>query len=82
MRRYDYTPRAQENLADLGAFDDLDTIIDAVGELAAGKKSGDPIPFQSPLLSPDELLYQYKVGRYKLNYTITKTQLSVRSVTV
>lgn len=80
MRSYDYTPRAGEDLADLDALNDIGTINDAVKELAAGKKSGYVIPLQSPFLAADEVLYRYQVGRYKLNYTLTKSHLSVRSV--
>jgi hypothetical protein len=79
-RRY-YKPRAEEDLADLNASDpDLAMIDTAVRALAAGRKSGYPVPLQSPFLSANKRLYQYQAGRYKLNYTLTKTELTVESV--
>jgi mRNA-degrading endonuclease RelE of RelBE toxin-antitoxin system len=82
MREYHYKPKAEENLADLNALEDLDTINDAVEELAAGTKEGFAVPLQSPFLKKNEILYQYQVGRYKLNYTLTKKELIVESVMV
>jgi hypothetical protein len=82
MRAYHYKPRAEMDLAGLGALDDIDMISDAVKELAADRKKRFVIPLQSPFLGPREKLLQYRVGRYKLNYTLTKKELSVRSVMV
>ena len=82
MREYYYKPKAEENLAGLKALDDVDTINDAVKALAAGKKRGYLIPLQSPFLKKNQILYQYVVGRYKLNYTLTRKELNVESVMV
>lgn len=82
MRTYHYKPEAQDNLADLRALADIDTINAAVKELANGTKSGYLIPLQSPFLSAKKKLYRYDVGRYKLNYTLTKRELQVESVMI
>ena len=82
MRDFSYTITAEDNLADLDALDDVDMIDKAVKELAADKKIGYPVPFQSQLLQRGEQLLQYQVGRYKLNYTLTQDELIVRSVMV
>jgi len=82
MRSYHYKLRAEADLADLGAFDDIDMINDAVKELASGEKEGYVVPLQSPFLRPDETLFQYPAGRYKLNYTLTKAELCVVSVMI
>jgi len=74
-----YTPLAIENLADLGASeDDLDMIIAAVKELTANPEAGYPVGF----IYSGKKLFQYRVGRYKLNYTFTNGELSVESVIV
>jgi hypothetical protein len=74
-----YTPLAIENLADLGAsYDDLDMIGAAVKELAVNPEAGNPVGF----IFWGKKLFQYQVGRYKLNYTFTNGQLSVESVIV
>lgn len=80
MRKYYYKPRAQEDLADLDALDDLEMINNAVKDLAADRKKGYVIPLQGLLLRPQQVLLQYQVGRYKLNYTLTKIELNVESV--
>ena len=82
MRDFSYTITAEDNLADLDALDDLDMIDKAVKELAADEKTGYPVNFQSESLKREELLLQYEVGRYKLNYTLTQDELIVRSVMV
>jgi hypothetical protein len=82
MRAYYYKPKAEENLSDLNALEDIDQINDAVKALAAGETKGYVVPLQSPFLKKDQILYQYQVGRYKLNYTLTKKELNVESVMV
>lgn len=82
MRAYYYKPKAEENLANLNACDDIDQINNAVKALAAGKKNGYMVPLQSPYLNKNQILYQYAVGRYKLNYTLTEKELNVESVMV
>jgi len=82
MRKYFYTPESQENLADLDALDDIDAIDATVRELAADRSAGYLIPLQSPFLSRDRQLYRYQVGRYKLNFTLSQTELIVVSVMI
>lgn len=80
MRKYYYKPRAEQDLADLDALDDIDMINDAVKDLAADRRKGYVVPLQGLLLSPQQRLLQFRVGRYKLNYTLTKSELIVESV--
>ena len=82
MREYYYKPRAEQDLADLDALDDIEMINDAVKDLAADRKKGYVIPLQGLLLKPRQILLQYQVGRYKLNYTLTRKELNVESVMV
>jgi hypothetical protein len=82
MRAYYFKPRAEADLDDLRAYDDLEMIHEAVKGLAAGEKQGYEVPLQSPFLGAKEILHQYEVGRYKLNYTLTKKELIVQSVMV
>jgi len=81
MRTYYYKLRAEADLKDLDALDDdLDMINEAVRALAADEIQGYGVPLQSPFLRPKEILHQYHVGRYKLNYTLTEKELNVVSV--
>ncbi len=82
MRAYYYKVTAAGDLQKLRALKDIEMINGAVKELAAGTKTGFLVPMQSPMLPPKQKLYQYQVGRYKLNYTVTKTELNVVSVFV
>jgi len=82
MREYYYKPRAEQDLFDLGALDDLELINDTVKDIAANRKKGYVIPLQGLRLGPEQVLLQFQVGRYKLNYTLTKSELNVVSVLV
>jgi hypothetical protein len=82
MRKYYYKPEAQDNLDKLDALIDIEAINKVVEDLAADRKMGTLVPLQGPDLSPQEKLYQYQVGRYKLNYTLTRKELNVVSVMV
>jgi hypothetical protein len=81
MRTFSVSTTAGGNLLELHATPpEIDQINAAVNELAVGTKAGYPVPLQSPFLGVKKKLYQYPVGRFKLNYTLTKTELVVASV--
>ena len=81
MRTPSFTTTAGINLLNLGAtLQEVDQINAAVRELADGAKAGYPVPLLSSLLGQKMNLYQYVVGRFKVNYTLSKTELVVRSV--
>jgi len=81
MREVSCTTVAAKNLQDLGAtLKDVEMINGVVDELAAGRKKGFLVPLQSPFLGPKRKLFQYQAGRFKLNYTLTKTEIRLVSV--
>jgi hypothetical protein len=81
MRIPSYTTTVGRNLLKYRAtLDEIDQINAAVRKLAEGKKVGYPVPLQSPFLGSKKKLFQYQVGRFKLNYTLTSAELVVVSV--
>jgi hypothetical protein len=83
MRQPSTTTVAAKNLFDLKATTkDIEMIDQIMADLAAGTKAGIPLPLQSSLLGAKRKLYQYQAGRYKLNYTISKTEVVLVSVMI
>ncbi len=81
MRTVSCSAAVAENLLQLRAsLEEIEQINDAVKELAKGSKVGYVVPFQGTLLGAKEKLYQYEAGRFKVNYTLTKSELNVTSV--
>ena len=88
MRRIKCSLATLDELEELNASDaDRKNIKLALQALASDQVKGDPLPiplfdYIKNLDDSDLELFQYMVGRYRLNYTLTETMLFVVSVNV
>jgi len=83
MRTFSFKATVAQDLLELGASErDVRMIGKAVHRLAANETQGFKVPFQDPLLPPDQVLYQFQVRLFNVNYTVTANEIIVESVTL